>query len=45
MNGHSIRSGTAARHVRAIAKGRAHTMMAVGILGAMLLAPTVYMMF
>lgn len=45
MNGHSIRSGTAARQVRAIAKGKAHTMMAMGILGAMLLAPTAYMMF
>lgn len=45
MNGHSIRSGTAARQVRAIAKGKANMMMAVGLLGAMLLAPTVYMMF
>lgn len=45
MNGSTIRSATAARQIRGIAKGKTHTMMAVGILGAMLLAPTVYMMF
>lgn len=45
MNGHSIRSSTAARHVRSIAKGRTHTLIAAGALGAILLTPTVYMMF
>jgi hypothetical protein len=45
MNGQSIRAGTAARQVRSIAKGSRHTMLAAGLLGAALLAPTFYMMF
>jgi hypothetical protein len=45
MNGQSIRAGTAARQIRAIAKGTRHTLMAVGLLGAALVAPTIYMMF